>query len=59
MMLYSVKELQNILNIGRDTCYSLVKSKAFPSIKIGKRYFVSQESLAKWLATYEHKEFKI
>ena len=39
-MLLTVKDLQSILGIGRDTAYALMHSQAFPAMKIGRRYFV-------------------
>lgn len=59
MKLLSVKDLTNELNIGRDTAYSLMHAEAFPSIKIGGRYYVSEEALEKWLHRYEYKEFVV
>lgn len=47
-----VKDLQKRLNIGRDTAYSLMRSKAFPSMKLGGRYRVSEALLEKWEETY-------
>lgn len=46
-MMYTVKDLQEQLGIGRDTAYALMHAKGFPSIKIGGRYFVSKDSLMK------------
>ncbi len=42
-------ELRNYLGIGRDKAYNLMKSKAFPSIKIGRTFFVTRDNLMKWL----------
>lgn len=53
----TVKDLQKELKIGRDMAYALMHAKGFPSIKIGGRYFVTEEALAKWLRTYESKSF--
>ena len=39
-----VKDLQEILHIGRDKAYALMHSKAFPAIKIGGRYFVAYKT---------------
>ena len=57
MMLLTVKDIQDTLNIGRDKAYTLVHASGFPSIKIGGRYYVSQEALLKWLNRYEGREF--
>lgn len=53
----TVKDLQKILKIGRDTAYALMHAKAFPSIKIGGRYYVTREALDSWLKSYEYKTF--
>lgn len=56
-MVYNVKELQKVLGIGRDTAYALMRSRAFPSIKISGRFFVEKEALRIWLKHQEGKEF--
>lgn len=56
-MLLDVKQLRHKLNVSRDTAYSLVHAKGFPAIKIGGRYYVSEEALKKWLIKYEGREF--
>ena len=48
--LMTVKELQNYLGIGKDKAYALVKSKSFPSAKIGGRYYVIKPDFVSWLA---------
>ena len=55
----TVKELSQILRIGRDKAYALIKSKGFPSICIGNRYIVTEEALAEWLKQYEYKTYAI
>ncbi|MBO4864895.1 DNA binding domain-containing protein, excisionase family [Lachnospiraceae bacterium] len=56
---YTAKDLAEILKIGRDRAYALMKSKAFPSICIGKRYIVTEKALNEWLSNYEHKRYII
>ena len=56
-MLLDVKQLRNRLNVSRDTAYALVHAKGFPSMKIGGRYYVSEDALKKWLVKYEGREF--
>ena len=53
----TVKDLQRILKIGRDRAYALMKSKGFPSMKLGGRYYVSEEALNRWLMSYEYKSY--
>lgn len=47
--LMSVKELQNYLGIGKDKAYELVKSKSFPSLKIGGRYYIAKPDFVEWI----------
>lgn len=58
-MLLTVKNLIEILKIGRDTAYALMRSSAFPSMKIGGRYYVTQEELKKWLDKQAYKCFEL
>lgn len=55
----TVKELSNVLRLGRDKTYALIKSPGFPSICIGKRYIVTEQALNSWLKQYEHKEYLV
>jgi len=47
--LMSVKELQSYLGIGKDKAYALVKSKSFPALKLGGRYYVIKPDFVSWL----------
>ena len=38
-------DLKNILGIGRDKAYALMRSEAFPSTKIGRTCFVTEKNL--------------
>lgn len=58
-MLLQTKELQSRLRIGRDKAYALMHAKNFPSIKMGGRYYIEEDELAKWLKRYTYKEFKL
>lgn len=51
----SARELAARLHIGRDKAYALIKSKSFPSIKLGGRYIVTSKALNEWLDQYEYK----
>lgn len=59
MKLLSVKELQQNLSIGRDKAYDLMRNPAFPSVRIGGTYRVSEEALWEWYRHYQGKEFKM
>ena len=52
----TVKGLMKELGVGRDTAYALMRSKGFPSLKIGKRYYVSKEALTRWIKQMEHRK---
>ena len=55
----TVKELGQVLHIGRDKAYALMKSGGFPSTCIGNRYFVTERALNEWLQQYEHKKYAV
>ena len=55
----SARELASRLHIGRDKAYALIKSKSFPSIKLGGRYIVTAKALNEWLDQYEYKTFLV
>ena len=47
--LLDVKDVQNILQIGRRQAYELVNSNVFHSVRIGRRIKISKQSFLKWL----------
>jgi len=49
MGLLTVHELAKHLSIGRDTAYSLVRRKDFPSVKLGREYRTIKADLPEWL----------
>lgn len=59
MQVYTAKDLQSILKIGKNAAYALMRSAGFPSYKINERYFVTEVSLDKWLSSIEGKEFNV
>lgn len=56
-LVMDVKGLQVALGIGRDTAYSLMHSKGFPSIRIGGHYVVGKDALMMWLKRNEGKAY--
>ena len=56
-MLWTAKELGEYLNIGRDRSYALMRASGFPSIKIGSRFYVTQEAVDEWLKRYAGRKF--
>ena len=46
---YTVKELQEILEISRQSVYELLKKKEFRWVLIGGKYRISKRSFDDWL----------
>jgi excisionase family DNA binding protein len=47
---YTIREVQKLLGLGRQTAYNAVQSGAIPVIKIGKRLLVPRSALHSLLA---------
>lgn len=47
--IYTVDEIQDILGIGRNSAYNLVKSGVFYSVRIGGNIRISKKSFDEWL----------
>ncbi len=45
----TVKDLQEILHIGKTKAYSLCKLKVFPVIKIGSKTLIYKKEFYQWL----------
>jgi hypothetical protein len=54
-----IKDLMECMHIGRDKAYALMRNKSFPSTKIGRTYFVTQNNLIKWLNDNAGRDFTI
>lgn len=48
-LLVTVKEAQEILHVGRNRMYGLVKTKEIPSIKIGTSIRIEKAALEEWI----------
>lgn len=46
---YRVYEIQEILGIGQNTAYTLVRRKEFRSVQIGDHIRISKKSFDRWL----------
>ena len=46
---YTVKDLQEILEISRPTVYELLKKREFSLVLIGGKYRISKKSFDLWL----------
>lgn len=58
-LLLTTKELQQKLGVSRDKSYALMHAAAFPSIKLGGRYYVEESKLKAWLERYAYKSFAL
>lgn len=50
-VVYTVNDLKNMLGIGLNQTYDLVKSGVFPVRKIGSKYLISKAGFNSWLNT--------
>lgn len=57
--LLTYRDLQDILHIGKNRAYELLKSDCFPTIKINNRMYVSQKHLQDWIDTYTYKTYLV
>lgn len=46
---YTVDEIQDILNVSRTTVYRLIKSGVFHSVRVGGQHRISKKSFDAWL----------
>ena len=45
----SVKDVQEILQIGRNKAYNLIQQNDFPKIQIGRNYLIPETEFEKYL----------
>lgn len=45
----TVDDLQNMLHIGRNTAYGMLKDGAIKTIKIGKKYIIPKQSVIEFI----------
>lgn len=53
--LLTVKDIQSIFNCSSHKAYSIMRSDTFPSTKIGKQYYVTEDNFNKWLENHKYK----
>ncbi len=46
---YTVKEIQEILDVSRPTVYELLKKNTFPWVNIGGKYRIAKKGFDAWL----------
>jgi excisionase family DNA binding protein len=53
MQAYTVEQVAEMLNIGRDKVYYLLRTRQLRSLKIGKSRRITEEQLAEFIASQE------
>ncbi len=51
----SVEEIQQMLRLGKNTVYTLLKNEIIKSIKVGKKYIVPKQYVINFLNSAENK----
>ena len=55
MKILNSKEIMQKLRIGKSTLYQLLKDPDFPTYKIGRKYYASEEEIDKWIVNKQNK----
>ncbi len=58
-VIFTTKDLQGILHIGKDRAYELMHASAFPSMKLGGKWLIEKSALESWLLNNQGREFAI
>lgn len=53
----NVKDIQGILNLGKNKTYELIRQDDFPKIKIGKKYFIPRNEFETFMKRLLYKEY--
>lgn len=51
-----VSDIQNHLGISKNRAYELIKTKGFPKIQIGHRYYIPQDAYEEWIENHLKKK---
>ena len=49
IIMYTVKDIQNIFRCSLSQAYELVNANGFPAIKVGRKILVEKKALENWL----------
>jgi len=55
----SVKDIQGILQIGRNKVYNLIQQNDFPKIQIGRNYLIPESEFEKYLQRKLYKKIEV
>ena len=47
--IFTVKDVMEIMGIGRDKAYALFRAKSFPATRLGRQAFVTESNFNDWL----------
>ena len=47
----TVKEFRAIYHISTEKAYELARLRNFPSLKVGKRYYINKDKALEWIVT--------
>ena len=50
--LFTEEELRKVVfndKISRNRCYELIHSNGFPTVKVGRKLYISKEGFKKWI----------
>lgn len=50
IIMYSVKDIQRILHLGKNNVYKLIQLPNFPVIQIGKKYIIPKKEFEQWIS---------
>ena len=45
----TVKEFRSMYCISTEKAYELVRLRNFPSLKVGKRYYINKDKVLEWI----------
>lgn len=48
-LVYSTKEVAQLLSIGMNKVYELLQQNKIPSVKVGKKYIIPRKAFENWL----------
>jgi len=49
MKLLTIEEVAEVLRVSKPTAYTIIHSKGFPKVKIGRAWRVEEQLLQKWI----------
>ena len=59
IIVYTTKNIQEILGCGRKQAYEIMHLKSFPSFQIGNKLYVEKIAFELWLKRIQHKKIEI